>query len=714
MDGGRRYWAFLSYSHEDRDWASWLHRALETYAIPKDLIGGSSAAGPVPRRLRPIFKDREDLAASPDLRERVYAALAGSSALIVICSPAAARSPWVEEEIVRFKALRGEARVFAVIVAGSPGGSRLDGQEDEECFPAALRFHVDVAGALTDERADLVAADLRPVGDGRKLAKLKLVAGILGVALDDLVRRDARRRARQLTALTAGSMAGALAMGGLAVAALASRNEARAQRAQAEGLVGFMLGDLRKKLEPLGRLDVLDAVGSRAMAYYNVQAAHGLDDKALGRRARVLHLLGEIQEKRGNLQNALREFQEASATTGELLARSPDDGDRVFNHAQSVYYIGEVAGLRGQDHEALRAFLEYKRLAERLTVIDPNRDDWREEVADANSDVGSLLLKDNHAPEALAAFRRALEITRKLANKSPLDHELNTELAQAYAYESDAELAAGKDSAAILDRLAERKIYVRLMTQTPDDTAAAEDLVVNRTAIAKIYIRTAHLNVAIGELTQATGEAERLMATDRGNTQVQADAASAFTTLGQTLLHRHSMSAAGIAADRAIALVEALVKKDPTVKMWQGEDLGRPRLLRIVIAAEAAKDIRACRRVLAPAMPEELRLDRLSTEQPHNVPLAGIAAEAAFLEGDYELASGRSDRARAAWARMSIALARASPGILPAYVPGRNVTESSGPHQQHSNLDDMKLLFVPGYSTKANKKLGTNAGCLNQ
>nr|MDQ2861770.1 toll/interleukin-1 receptor domain-containing protein [Pseudomonadota bacterium] len=193
MDGGRRYWAFLSYSHEDRDWANWLHRALETYAIPKALIGGTGLAGPAPRRLRPIFKDREELAASADLRDRVHAALAGSSALIVICSPAAARSSWVEDEIVRFKALRGEARVFAVIVAGAPGASRRKGREEEECFPAALLFHVNSAGVLTDERADLIAADLRAAGDGRKLAKLKLVAGILGVDLDDLVRRDAHR-----------------------------------------------------------------------------------------------------------------------------------------------------------------------------------------------------------------------------------------------------------------------------------------------------------------------------------------------------------------------------------------------------------------------------------------------------------------------------------------------------------------------------------------
>jgi eukaryotic-like serine/threonine-protein kinase len=89
----RRYWAFLSYSHADRAWARWFHRALETYAVPKRLVGRPTPLGPTPRRLRPIFRDREDLAANPHLREGIIEALERSGWLIVICSPAAARSP---------------------------------------------------------------------------------------------------------------------------------------------------------------------------------------------------------------------------------------------------------------------------------------------------------------------------------------------------------------------------------------------------------------------------------------------------------------------------------------------------------------------------------------------------------------------------------------------------------------------------------------------
>ncbi|MDQ2860754.1 MAG: hypothetical protein M3T55_08515, partial [Pseudomonadota bacterium] len=466
------------------------------------------------------------------------------------------------------------------------------------------------------------------------------------------------RRARRLTALTAASAVGALAMGALTLAALASRNEAQAQRAQAEGLVGFMLGDLRDKLEPLGRLDVLDAVGQRAMAYYNAQAAHGLDDEALGRRATVLHLLGEIQEKRGNLQDALREFKEASATTAELLTGRPDDGERVFNHAQSVYYVSEVADQRGEDQEALREALEYKRLAERLVLIDPKR--GQEEVADANSDIGSLLLKNNRAPEALAFFRRALDVTQSLANKSPRDHDLQMELAQIHAWLSDAEIAAGELDAAIKDRLAEGQICRALLQKAPDDNAAEEDLVVNRTALGRLYARTGRLGDSIDELARAANEAERLMAVDRSNTEYQESAVVAFTALGESLMRRRSMAAAREAARRADTLAESLVSKDSTVNNWSGRQLGAARVLLMRVAVQAASDAGSCRQALAPAPRESARIEQLVFRRPNDLLLSRVAGEAAILEGDYEAVMGRPDRARTAWTKAEVNLAKST------------------------------------------------------
>ena len=62
-----QYWAFISYSHADGAWARWLHRALEGYRIPSRLVGRDSEFGPIPKKLFPVFRDRDELAGSSEL-----------------------------------------------------------------------------------------------------------------------------------------------------------------------------------------------------------------------------------------------------------------------------------------------------------------------------------------------------------------------------------------------------------------------------------------------------------------------------------------------------------------------------------------------------------------------------------------------------------------------------------------------------------------------
>jgi tetratricopeptide (TPR) repeat protein len=281
--------------------------------------------GPIPKQLAPIFRDRHELAAASDLGEENEEAIAGSRFLIVLCSMSAAKSRWIDEEIACFKRLHREDRILAAIIDGEPFASDDPGHEAEECFPAALRVHFDRRGRPTGQRAEPIAADLRDGGDGRKMGLLKIAAGMMGVGLDDLAQREAQRRHRRLYAITAASVAGMMVASGLAYTAIDARDEARDQRREAEGLIGFMLGDLRDKLEPVGRLDVLDAVGARALAYYEKQDKTSLSDEALAQRSKALTLIGKIAASRGDLDGALRRYREALAGTAEALGFSGVD-----------------------------------------------------------------------------------------------------------------------------------------------------------------------------------------------------------------------------------------------------------------------------------------------------------------------------------------------------------------------------------------------------
>lgn len=231
---GFAYRAFVSYSHRDKDVAQRLHREVESYRIPAKLVGKVTGVGKVPRRLRPIFRDREELPASGDLSAELSAALNQSMFLVVICSPASAKSRWVNEEILQFKRVHGDGRVLALVVDGEPNASATPATAHLECFPEALRFRLGPDGQLSRVPAEPIAADYRREADGPRLATQKLMAGLTGLKLDELVQRETQRRIARATAVASVAVGGMLVTGGLAFYANTLRIEAIDQRAIAE------------------------------------------------------------------------------------------------------------------------------------------------------------------------------------------------------------------------------------------------------------------------------------------------------------------------------------------------------------------------------------------------------------------------------------------------------------------------------------------------
>ena len=351
-----RYYAFLSYSHQDKDLADWLHRELEKFRVPHSLAGHLTETGVVPRRLTPIFRDQHDLSAADDLGEEIKAALAGSQFLVVLCSPASATSRWTNAEIESFKRTRPEGCVLAAVASGEPFASDMPGRESEECFPPALRYKYDRRGHRTTKRAEPLAADLRGSADDRRTGFLKLVAGMLGVGLDELVQRDTTRRHRQMAWLVAASLGGMAVTSTLAVTAIQARDAARDQRRQAEGLIGFMLGDLKDKLEPIGRLDALDGVGGQVLAYYRNQPIADLPDAALSQRSRALSLMATSQHSAGALTRRLAFTEKRWREQQRRSAASPTTRNGCTITPRTYSDRGHRKRQRGQTAEADAVF----------------------------------------------------------------------------------------------------------------------------------------------------------------------------------------------------------------------------------------------------------------------------------------------------------------------------------------------------------------------
>jgi hypothetical protein len=118
---GLTYQAFISYSHADAKVTAWLHRALESYRIPAHLVARHGLAS---NRLVPVFRDRDELPMSDDLSASLTAALRDSRHLIVVCSPAAAASRWVNAEIRQFRAPFMPAACWRLLGGGSGATTR--------------------------------------------------------------------------------------------------------------------------------------------------------------------------------------------------------------------------------------------------------------------------------------------------------------------------------------------------------------------------------------------------------------------------------------------------------------------------------------------------------------------------------------------------------------------------------------------------------------
>jgi tetratricopeptide (TPR) repeat protein len=402
---------------------------LEKYKLPRTF---RKSHPELPKRLYPIFRDRDELASAHDLSESIRKAMDDSEALIVICSPAARNSHWVNEEIRRFKASDRGQNIYCFMVAGSP-----DPKSTDCCFPTAL--------LLDDDGQSLhepLAADATPQGDGKRNAMLKIAAGLLGVGVDDLKQRDAQRQARFWSFVALGTTFIAATTIGLAIYAFNAKKESEMRRQQAEGLIGFMLGDLRKKLEPIGKLELLDAVGDQAMDYFMTLGNKGTPKEMLA-RAVALKQIGDVRFNQGELDSALKAFKQSLAQTEALHKTEPANNDYLFELGQAEFWVGYVAWQRGEFDQASQSMQRYLEYSKKLGEREPKNVDYQLEVSYALSNLGALSTAQSQPDNALKFFRDAAIIGEALLRNDPGNTDLAMNLSDTLSWIGSTELELG-------------------------------------------------------------------------------------------------------------------------------------------------------------------------------------------------------------------------------------------------------------------------------
>ena len=502
------YKAFISYSHQDEAWARWLQGSLESYRVPKRLVGTTGSFGTIPSRLLPIFRDREDLSSAADLTSQIRDELAASETLILICSPASAQSRWVNEEVRYFRELGRENRILALIVDGDPQATDVARQ----CFPPALTQR---EGGGQHEP---LAADARPYADGKALSKLKLVAGILGIRLDELRRRDAQRRRRTwLVSATVVALV-VLLTAALAFTTISTRKTVALQRDNTEELLGYMLGNL-KSLDPIMGLEVIDQNNEQVTNYLKSLGFEHMTVDQLVEQAMAWRTEGQDLHERGMLDASLEPLQKSRAGFIELYQRENGSPRALFELGQAEFWMGYTYLDKGELDAAQASFTRYGALTRRLVNADPNNAVYVMELAYTLMNLSGVERErqNPNVEKSLQLNQSAMQYNQIALVLDPGNAVYREDLANTMAFLADSWMDTCNLGKAFEFRKQDVELARQLLQEAPADIARKRLLATALSGWAMVQWRMSLLEPSIKGLRESGKLFSEMAQSDPGN-----------------------------------------------------------------------------------------------------------------------------------------------------------------------------------------------------
>ncbi len=353
--------------------------------------------------------------------------------------------------------------------------------------------------------------------------------------------------------------------------AVAAQAEAEKRRAQAENLIEFMLGDLRKKLEPVGRLDILDDVGARSMTYMASLDPATMSVDELARNAKALNQLADVRIFQGKTPEALTMLNKALQFGNIAVARAPKNGDAQMAVGATHFFMGYAFRLQGNSTEALRHMREYMKAGDALASIDPEKKEYQLERAYGHSGVALALEVDGTREglrEALQHYETSLDIKEKLAAREAGDAGVQADLARAYNKVGWVLFQLGDLRPARQRFEREVAIYRALVARDTNNTDYAHRLA-NAMAYLAQSLNAAGESAAAYSLWQEELSIERrLAARDRENVDWQRNVAVTMRRLGAALLNRGDSAGAVSLTRESRSLLRQAIEKAPTRAEW--------------------------------------------------------------------------------------------------------------------------------------------------
>ena len=338
----------------------------------------------------------------------------------------------------------------------------------DDRYPSARAVAEDLRRYLDGEVVEAYAATLS-YRLTRFALRNKVLVGMAGFAL---------------VALLVASVAVAI----FAYQAEVARQHADQRREQAEGLIGFMVGDLQGKLKELGRLDVLDDVGDKALEYFRlIPEEEQLTDQELLSRSQMLYQIGEVRVRQGKFSEAEAPMKESLALAKRLSELDPDDPDRLFALGQSHFWVGFVYWQQDAFDEAVEPFENYLDVSKRLSAMDPERLDWILEVAYAHNNLSATHRGRGELSTALLHARQSDQLLQHRPAAAFEDLEWRKNLAESKGKMGRLLRAMGHLSDATDFHLEELDVLGTLATEEPKDLSRKRPLAICHATLSSLF-----------------------------------------------------------------------------------------------------------------------------------------------------------------------------------------------------------------------------------
>ena len=392
----------------------------------------------------------------------------------------------------------------------------------------------------------------------------------------------------------------------------------------------------------MGRLDILDGVGLKALDYYAAQDLGSLDADSLGRRARALHMIGDLAQQRGKFEEAERDFRQAADTTSRLLKEHPDDPQRIFDQSQSEFYVGYVQWSRGRLQDAEAAFRRYQDMAQRMNVAKPGDHNWQLEDVFAKTNVGIVLSELGQADEALPLLTQARAEIAQIARRHPEDALSEGNV---IGWNAFADIMLGRDTEAI--RAENDKVAAALRAPNADKDRGVQSLVADaHHEIANSLRNLGRLDEAVESARRALDELKTLNAQDPTNIGTVNEIVGTQATLAELLTADGDREQAREQLRQASAGLTTLMLRPMPKRDWRLGQTAHILELRGRLANsddERAAATTALKEFLADVRRYE---SEGSTLPQHD---AVLVAAAGLAYGDLLAQAGRVDEAGQAW-----------------------------------------------------------------